>query len=65
MVKELIEADELADDAVMVPVDMREATDIDPEQLIEKMGKEKAAELFVNARKRFLEGLQSMPEEAR
>jgi len=65
-VTQLIEADDPPDDAVMVPCDMADAEDIeDVENIVDTMGAEKVAELFVQGRKKFLDALKSMPDAAR
>eukprot|EP00931_Biecheleriopsis_adriatica_P110702 TRINITY_DN84_c0_g1_i2.p1 TRINITY_DN84_c0_g1~~TRINITY_DN84_c0_g1_i2.p1 ORF type:complete len:135 (+),score=62.09 TRINITY_DN84_c0_g1_i2:50-454(+) len=62
-VEKLIDSDEIADDALMVPCDMSVAADVeDIDSLIETEGASKAAEIFVKARKKFQESLQGMPE---
>jgi len=62
-VEKLIDSDEVDDDAVMVPCDMSEAADVeDIDNLLETMGASKVAEIFVKARKKFQDNLQSMPE---
>jgi len=65
-VKQLIEADDVAEDAVMVPVDMSDCADIeDIDNIIETLGAKKVAETFAAGRKKFLDGLQSLSEEDR
>jgi hypothetical protein len=65
-VTQLIEADDPPDDAVMVPCDMADAEDIeDVENIVDAMGAEKVAELFVKGRNKFLDALKSMPDAAR
>eukprot|EP00929_Paragymnodinium_shiwhaense_P020258 TRINITY_DN13559_c0_g1_i1.p1 TRINITY_DN13559_c0_g1~~TRINITY_DN13559_c0_g1_i1.p1 ORF type:complete len:198 (+),score=91.21 TRINITY_DN13559_c0_g1_i1:69-596(+) len=65
-VQKLIEADDIADDEKMIPVDMSEAAGIeDIENAIDKMGAEKVAQIFVDGRKTFLENLAKVPEDAK
>uniref|UniRef100_A0A7S1RNN6 Uncharacterized protein n=1 Tax=Alexandrium catenella TaxID=2925 RepID=A0A7S1RNN6_ALECA len=65
-VEQLIEVDDPADDVVMVPVDLSDAAEIeDEDNLLEKLGAAKVAELFVQGRKKFLESLTAMPAEAK
>mmetsp|Transcript_98413 Transcript_98413/g.175260 ORF Transcript_98413/g.175260 Transcript_98413/m.175260 type:complete len:163 (-) Transcript_98413:250-738(-) len=65
-VLQLIDPDNLDDEAICVPCDMSDADDIeDVENLIDSLGASKAAEIFVKARKKFLDGLQSMSEDDR
>merc|ERR1719230_948185 len=48
-VKQLVEADDIPDDAVLVPVDTSDAADAeDVENIIETLGAEKVAQIFVN-----------------
>mmetsp|Transcript_69124 Transcript_69124/g.202407 ORF Transcript_69124/g.202407 Transcript_69124/m.202407 type:complete len:172 (-) Transcript_69124:106-621(-) len=66
MVEQLIEVDDAADDLAMVPVDISDCTEIeDEDNLIEKLGTAKAAEIFVKGRKKFVDSLASMSEEAK
>eukprot|EP00408_Alexandrium_pacificum_P007529 CAMPEP_0171233824 /NCGR_PEP_ID=MMETSP0790-20130122/41117_1 /TAXON_ID=2925 /ORGANISM="Alexandrium catenella, Strain OF101" /LENGTH=173 /DNA_ID=CAMNT_0011700091 /DNA_START=68 /DNA_END=589 /DNA_ORIENTATION=+ len=66
-IEQLIEVDEPADDLAMVPVDLSDCAEIDEDDdnLIEKLGAAKVAELFVQGRKKFLESLANMPAEAK
>eukprot|EP00931_Biecheleriopsis_adriatica_P080119 TRINITY_DN53472_c0_g1_i1.p1 TRINITY_DN53472_c0_g1~~TRINITY_DN53472_c0_g1_i1.p1 ORF type:complete len:168 (-),score=77.48 TRINITY_DN53472_c0_g1_i1:40-543(-) len=65
-VTQLLNADDIADDAVMVPCDMSDSADIeDVDNLIETMGASKVAEIFVSAHKKYADSLQSMTEEDR
>jgi len=62
----LIEAGDLADDAVMVPVDMSDIAEMeDVENMIETLGANKVAEVFIQGRKKFLENMEALPEEER
>mmetsp|Transcript_76017 Transcript_76017/g.234637 ORF Transcript_76017/g.234637 Transcript_76017/m.234637 type:complete len:171 (-) Transcript_76017:105-617(-) len=66
MVEQLIDVDEPADDLTMVPVDVSDSAEVeDDENLIEKLGTSKAAEIFVKGRKKFLDSISGMPEEAK
>jgi len=49
-----------------VPCDMSDAAEVeDVVNIVDTLGPEKVAEMFVNGRKKFLEGLQSLPAEAK
>eukprot|EP00930_Biecheleria_cincta_P058235 TRINITY_DN44091_c0_g1_i1.p1 TRINITY_DN44091_c0_g1~~TRINITY_DN44091_c0_g1_i1.p1 ORF type:complete len:192 (-),score=55.75 TRINITY_DN44091_c0_g1_i1:262-774(-) len=65
-VEKLMDSEDIADDVVMVPVDMTATAEIDDlaEQL-ETLGPNKLAEIFVKARKSFLDDLQTKPEAER
>eukprot|EP00413_Alexandrium_margalefii_P043890 CAMPEP_0204590152 /NCGR_PEP_ID=MMETSP0661-20131031/49628_1 /ASSEMBLY_ACC=CAM_ASM_000606 /TAXON_ID=109239 /ORGANISM="Alexandrium margalefi, Strain AMGDE01CS-322" /LENGTH=174 /DNA_ID=CAMNT_0051600161 /DNA_START=42 /DNA_END=566 /DNA_ORIENTATION=- len=66
LVGQLITSDDPADDAVMVPVDLSDSNEIeDEENLIDKLGPAKVAEIFVKGRKKFTDSFASMPEEAK
>eukprot|EP00928_Gymnodinium_smaydae_P063179 TRINITY_DN46845_c0_g1_i1.p2 TRINITY_DN46845_c0_g1~~TRINITY_DN46845_c0_g1_i1.p2 ORF type:complete len:188 (+),score=81.28 TRINITY_DN46845_c0_g1_i1:69-566(+) len=65
-VNALIEAEEVTDDAVMVPVDMSEAAELeDVENVVENLGPNKVAKLFAEGRKKYEEALKDMPEDVR
>merc|ERR1711920_700205 len=50
----------------MVPCDMSDTQDVEePENLVERLGANKVAQMFVDARKKFLDTIAALPEEAR
>merc|ERR1719453_2239091 len=50
----------------MVPCDMSDTAELeDVEDLVDRLGPSKVAEMFAKGRKKFLDTLQSMPEDSR
>lgn len=62
-IDELLDPDEVADDAVLIPLDMSEASLHDLDDLAEQIGATKVAELLIRAREAFLDNLEAMPVE--
>lgn len=64
-IDELIDPDEVADDAVLIPLDMSEAAIADLDDLVSQRGATEVAKLLVHARKLFVSNLEAMSEEDR